>query len=51
MTMAYWTYSWNEKKRFFFWSWRNERSKEIKKENSLDHDMVKLVEDLYVVEK
>ena len=32
-------------------SFDHDVSKEIKKENSLDHDMVKVVEDLYVVEK
>ena len=32
---------------FFFWSWRIERSKKNeKKKNSLDHDMVTVVEDV-----
>ena len=35
---------------FFSWSWCS-KSRNEKKKNSLDHDMVKVVEDVDVVEK
>ena len=34
-----------------FWLWRSESSKKMKKKNSLNHDMMKVVKDVNLVEK